>query len=53
MLVCVYRRQDEESPQEVLRQHGQVPVRSGPLQEDGGPGGVQSAPSRVRAGEPG
>lgn len=51
MLSFVYRRRDAERPEEVLRQHGRVPVQSGTLQEDGGPGRVQSLPSRVRTGE--
>lgn len=51
MLPSVYRRRDAERPEEVLRQHGRVPVQSGTLQEDGRPGRVQSLPSCVRTGE--
>lgn len=43
---------DAERPEEVLRQHGRVPVQSGPLPEDGGARRVQSVQSRFRTGEP-
>lgn len=45
-------RRDAERPEEVLREHGRVPVQSGSVPEDGRAGRVQPVPGRVRAGEP-
>lgn len=47
----VVSRQNAERTEEILREHGRVPVQPRPVQEDGGAGRVQSVPRRVRAGE--